>query len=370
MEDDAALGPCGLAVTGEPVPILEGLMTNASTGGAQFAVSESGTLVYLRGGSVGSSEASISWLDRSGNVAPLHAAISNWSNPHFSPDGRKLAFDIADEASSDVWIYEWERDALLRLTNHPADDLKPVWTPDGTRIAFASRRDAANGALNMYWQRSDGSGEVQRLLESPHAQEPASWHPSGKFLAFTQSTAAQRDVMILPFSGDERTGWKIGTPVPFLNTPATEMEPMFSPDGRWIAYFSGESGRNQVFVAPFPGPGGKWLVSTGPGQDPAWSQTRQELFYWSGALAGAEGQLFVAPFRVEGDTFVPRRPQLVGSTPIALRGRQRDFHVHPDGMRFAVATFQKPATAEQQNTVVVVLNFADEVRRLAPPRRQ
>jgi Tol biopolymer transport system component/tRNA A-37 threonylcarbamoyl transferase component Bud32 len=356
-----------LAVTGEPIPIVEGVMANASTGGAQFAVSDTGTLMYVPGGTVSSNEAPISWLDRSGNVTPLRTMVADWSNPAFSPDGRKLAFDITGTGNSDVWIYEWDRDANRRLTTHSGEDLKPVWTPDGSRIVYGRRDPQA--PLNMYWQRADGTGEPERLVESPLAQEPSSFHPSGRFLAFTQGTqGSQTDAMILPLEGDERTGWKAGTPIPFANTAARELEPMFSPDGRWIAYFSDESGRQQVYVRPFPGPGGKWLVSTGPGQDPAWSKTGQELFYWTGALAGAEGQVFVVPFRVHGAEFVPERPQLVPNTFIALRGRQRDFNVHPDGKRFVVAAFQKPAAMGKQDKVVAVFNFSDEIRRLGASR--
>jgi serine/threonine-protein kinase len=257
---------------------------------------------------------------------------------------------------------------LSRLTDQPGEDVKPVWTPDGTRIIFASRRDTA-GVLNMYWQPSDGTGTPQRLLESPFAQEPASWHPSGKFLAFTQITpGSTADVMILPVEGGAVSEWRFGKPVPFASTPASEAEPMFSPDGRWIAYQSDESGNNQIFVRPFPGPGGKWLASNVRGQDAAWSQARQELFYWSGPLAGADGQLFVTPFDVKGGEFVPARARLLNDTAIALRGRQRDFDVHPDGMRFAVATFQKPVATDTLNKLVAIFNFADELRRLAPAR--
>ena len=183
---------------------------------------------------------------------------ADWSNPQFAPDGLRLAMDIFDGRQNDVWVYEWMRDTLTRFTFDPADDRKPVWTPDGRRIAFTSTRDKST-ALNLYWQRADGTGEIQRLTESKNPQFPASWHPSGKYLAFSEvDSQTGFDLMILPIEGDETSGWKPGKPTVFLNTPAVEQEPMFSPDGKWIAYFSSESGSSEIFVRPFPGPGGKW----------------------------------------------------------------------------------------------------------------
>jgi Tol biopolymer transport system component len=188
----------------------------------------------------------------------LRPAADVWSNPHFSPDGRRLAIDVFDKGN-DVWVYDWMRDTASRLTFDASDDTKPVWTPDGERIAFRSLRDKAG---NLYWQRADGTGEAQRLTESKYPQFPASWHPSGKFLAFyEQHPQNQFDLLILPVDGNEASGWKPGKPEVFLSTPLGEQEPMFSPDGKWIAYYSNETGRNEVYVRPFPGGVGKWQIS-------------------------------------------------------------------------------------------------------------
>lgn len=143
-----------------------------------------------------------------------------------------------------------------------------MWTPDGRRIAFNSDRD--NSPLNLYWQRSDGSGEAQRLTRSQHSQWPVSWHPSGKFLAFEEhlvgtSLDKNWDLMILPVEGDEASGWKPGTPTAFLDSPSEEMQPNFSPDGRWLAYQSNETGRYEVYVRPFRGRGEGWRISTSGG---------------------------------------------------------------------------------------------------------
>ena len=197
---------------------------------------------------------------------------------------------------------------------------------------------------NLYWQRADGTGGVQRLTESQNPQYPASWHPSGKFLAFTENPiqrvgATGSDVWILPMEGDETSGWKPGKPTVFLNGLFAEDEPMFSPDGRWLAYSSNESGRFEVYVRPFPGPGGRWLISTSGGIFPTWSRKRSELFY--------------------------SNTELWSEAHFTPRPRQRGFDVHPDGDRFALAPFVEPTTT-RQDKVVFIFNFFDELRRIAP----
>ena len=158
-----------------------------------------------------------------------------------------------------------ERDTLTRLTSTPASDRKPVWTPDGQRVTFTSTR-ADRSTPNLYWQRADGTGEVQRLTQSKNPQLPSSWHPDGRVLAFEeQNPQTGYDVMLLPMEGDFKSGWKPGKPTAFLNSGFAEREPMFAPNGRWLAYSSNESGRDEVYVRPFPGPGSKWQISTGGG---------------------------------------------------------------------------------------------------------
>ena len=207
----------------------------------------------------------MSWMDREGKTTPLRASPADWLDPVFSPDGRQLAMAILDRGQRDVWIYDWMRDIPSRLTSDPANDEAPVWTPDGRRIAFASQR--GDGATySLYLQRADGMGEAQRLTKSRKSQFPGSWHPTGGFLAFTEFVGPRTDdyhIVMLPMNGDEATGWTAGEPTVFLSTPANEGAPMFSPDGRWLAYSSDESGRYEVYVRPFPGPGGKWQISTG-----------------------------------------------------------------------------------------------------------
>jgi Tol biopolymer transport system component/tRNA A-37 threonylcarbamoyl transferase component Bud32 len=348
-----------LEVTGPPVPALEGVMSNSTNGGAQFAVSAGGTLAYLPGRS-NSAGVPVYWMDREGRMTSLRVAPANWLHPHFAPDGRRLAMQILD-GQSDIWVYEWERDTLMRLTFDPANDQKPVWTPDGRRIAFASAR-ADKSTPNLYWQSADGTGDAQRLTESKNLQGPASWHPSGKLLAFEElNPQTNFDLMILPLEGDGTSGWKPGKPTAFLNTPFIEREPMFSPDGRWLAYQSTESGHAEVYVRPFPGPGGKWQVSTGGGVFPTWSRTKRELLYGT-----PTGQIMVAAFTIEGDSFRAEAPRHWSDARYMVRGTTRPFDLHPDGERVALALAAQTQGGAKQDHVTFVFNFFDELRRMAP----
>ena len=167
--------------------------------------------------------------------------------------------------------------------------------------------------------------------------------------------------MILPLEGDEQSGWKPGKPSVFLSTPADEREPMFSPDGRWIAYQSNEFGRTEVFVRPFPGPGGKWQISTAGGTFAAWSQKRHELFY-----IGPDNRIMVASYTVEGDSFKAEKPRLWSEQAILPLRIQRNFDLHPDGERVAAAV-ASAQPEEKLDHVTFIFNFFDELRRIAAP---
>ena len=206
-----------LAVTGPPVSAVEGVASNEGMGSAQFAVSASGTLAYLPGQSTGGG-VPIHWMDREGKTMPLRASRANWLNLLFAPDGQRLALEIFGE-QADIWVFEWARDSLTRVTSDPRADTKPVWTPGGRSLVFASTRADAS-TPNLYWQRADGTGPAQRLTESKNPQQPASWHPSGTFLAFEeQHPTTKGDLMILTMEGDEASGWKPGKPTRVLEQP-------------------------------------------------------------------------------------------------------------------------------------------------------
>ena len=343
-----------LAVAGPPVPVLEGVATNTVTAGAQFTFAANGMGAYLPGENV-STGWTINWRDRAGNTTTLRATPANLGNPSFAPDGRRLALQITDGNPNDNWIYEWARDILTRLTFDPSNDTKPVWTHDSRRIVFTSAAPP-----NLFWQRSDGTGEAQRLTESAQFQQAGSWHPNGSVLAFEQlSSATGWDLMLLPMAGDEASGWKPGKPTVFLNSPFNETEAMFSPDGRWLAYVSNESGRNEIYVRPFPGPGGKWQVSADGGVTPTWSRAKPELLY--GTLSG---QIMVAAHTTEGESFRAEKSRLWSEGRYVVRG-SRMFDLHPDGTRVAMAT-ATIASEVKHDKLTFLFNFLDELRRIAP----
>jgi len=284
----------------------------------------------------------------------------------FSPDGRRLAMSLLDaKLETDVWVYEYQRDTTSRLTFGAADNFRPVWTPDGLRLAFASDR-AKRGLANIYWQRADGTGEAQRLTEGDNPQSPSSWHPSGRFLAFTETNPQTAlDIMILPMEGSEAGGWKAGKPFVFLNGPSNEGRPQFSPDGRWIAYMSDESGRFEIYVRPFPGPGGRWQVSTNGGLWPSWSPKGKELFYEE----VSSSRIMVAAYAASGSEFQPEKPRPWASNSVPLlQGVNSPLDVSPDGKRLAVLlkTPDQSQRPVKEDRITFLFNFTDELHRIVP----
>jgi serine/threonine-protein kinase len=349
-----------LETVGQPVPIIEGVASSAENGGAQFDVSASGTLVYLQ---QSTASLPLHWVDRDGKTTPLRTRLSPWLTPSFAPDGRRLALQLHED-QHDIYIYDWTEETLTRVTADPGDDRKPVWTPDGRRLAFsASRGDAS--ADNVFWQSVDGTAEPQRLTTSTNPQQPASFHPSGKLLGLEElNPATGWDLMILPLNGDESSGWKAGVPTVFLATPFAEVLPMFSPDGNWIAYVSNETGQWEVYVRPYPGPGEKARVSNGGGMFPVWSRARRELLF-----STPDSELLVAPYSTSAGSFQAARPVPWPQGRLVLRPGNRMFDVHPDGERIVLSPAAlAPNAMYRRDRATFILNFADELRRTVPQK--
>lgn len=229
-----------------------------------------------------------------------------------------------------------------------------MWSPDGKHIVVNSTRLGAQ--LNLFWMRADGAGEAVRLTESKNAQVPTSFSPDGKRLAFMEvSPQTKYDLWTLSLEEVENDHPKPDKLDPFLVTPFNEHRPMISPNGRWPAYPSDESGRYEVYVRPFPGPGGRWQISIGGGDRPVWSKKRPELFYRSG-----EGMM-MASYTTTGEAFAPNKPR--------LWARKKDlgqfFDLAPDGKRFAVVQSEDSGQTGPTH-VTFLLNFFDELRRRAP----
>jgi Tol biopolymer transport system component len=348
-----------LEVTGPASPVLENVASDTSAG-AQFAFSNDGTLIYTRG-QVTDTDVTIMWAEQSGMTRALSSVAGDYANLRFSPDGRWLAMDIGQNSGeSAIWMLDLARDVSTPLTISGTLAYGPIWTPDSKRIAFAAQQ---SGELveNMYWQKVDGTGGMERLLESKRPQYPGSFHPLGKFLAFSEEAAPGNwDIGLLPIEGNEAVGWKVGTPGLVLNGPYIEAAPTFSPDGRWLAYVSLESGRAEIYVRSFPGLQDRRQVSIDGGLQPAWSANRLELFY--GTL---DGRIMVVPYRVSGDTFTPgkAREWSPGLMSQFSGGPNRTFDLHNDGRRLAVF---KGADLPVRDHVLLMQNFFDKVRRVAP----
>jgi serine/threonine-protein kinase len=350
-----------LETVGTAVPVLERLVRAVNTGAAQFDASENGTAVYISD-EPGATQP-LQWLARDGAITQLAAAPADWSNPRLSPDGQRLAIDRFDGRQTDVYVYDWERNVMTQLTFDPGEDWLPVWTPDGGRVMFRSTQQRF--AFNLHWQPSDGVQQSETLTDSRNPLTPASWHPNGDLVAYVEANpTTNNDIMLLPLS--QKGGAPTGPPKAFLNTAAQEITPAFSPDGRWIAYVSNELGRNGVYVRPYPGPGGQWLVAP-EGTDPTWSRARRELVY-----LGPDQRLMVATYRVTGDSFRTESTRPWASARAIARTRGlvgfdgRAFDLHPDGNRAIGAWAPESAPLPVQNTVILAFNFFDELRRLAP----
>jgi eukaryotic-like serine/threonine-protein kinase len=298
------------------------------------------------------------WLDSAGQTHPIRAIAAEYYGPiRSSPDGTRFAVSIVERGNANIWVYEWERDTITRLTFTPGFDGLPVWSPDGKHIAFTSRRA---GMANLYWMRADGAGKTVRLTESKNIQSAWSFSPDGKRLAFQEADSRTNfDLWTLPFEEVESDHPKPGKPEPFLVTPFNEFAPMISPDGRWLAYYSNESGRDEVYVRPFPGPGGKWQVSIAGGDHPVWSRKKAELFY-----RGREGMM-VASFTANVEAFAAGKPRLWA----ANENLGAYFALAPDGTRFALLQPEEPEKKGPTH-VMFLLNFFDELRRRAPPGKK
>jgi Protein kinase domain/WD40-like Beta Propeller Repeat len=340
-----------LETTGTPVPVVPEVLTTTTGGGANFDVARNGTLVYLPGG-IAATARTLVWLDRQGREQAIKAPPRAYAYPRLSPDEARIALDIRDQ-ESDIWVWDLARETLTRLTFDPAPDRFPVWTPDSKRIIFASDRA---GAANLYWQAADNTGMVERLTQSPNIQWPFSISPDGMRLVFEEQTASA-DLMALTLDKDRRTQ-------PLVQSRMyTERNGEISPDGRWLAYQSNESGQYEIYVRPFPDVNsGRWQVSTMGGTNPLWARSGQELFY-----VAPDGALMRLP--------IERGPAWRSGTPTKLFDNNyawvvagfsgRSYDISADGRRFLAI---KPATEQTgaPSNLIVVQNWFEELKQRVP----
>jgi serine/threonine-protein kinase len=353
-----AFDPERLEVYGTPAPVLQDTLTTATTGAANFSVADDGTLAYLSGTREGSQRTLI-WVDRSGREEPLGTPVRAYQYPRISPDGSRVAIDVRDE-DDDIWIWDFARRTLTRLTFDPGGDEYPVWLPDGRSIVFGS---GPPNAQNLYWQSADGTGTPSRITQSRNDQDPMSITPDGRLVLFRNVDAATRgtDIRSTPLAGSSvaQTAQDPTDGEPVLQGPFDERNAEVSPDGHWLAYESNETRRAEIYVRPFPNvAAGRWQVSNAGGRRPLWAPNGQELFYV--APDNTLLSVRVTPGREWSST--PPIPILKGEYFHAFAGG-RSYDISPDGKRFL---FIKSGENDTPVSLVVTLNWLEELKRLVP----
>jgi eukaryotic-like serine/threonine-protein kinase len=356
-------------ITGPAIGLLERMQTGR--GGLPFAIADSGMLVFVpvRGDLP---RRSLAMVDREGRTLPWSAAPAAYQHPRFSTDGRRLVYAQETESGADIWTHDLERGTRTRLTGGGINGY-PIWSPDGAGVTYQAA--ATPGRFSLFGRSLSGGGE-QSLLGDPAAagaaglpagmanllpgtmprpgsgnpHVPMSWSGDGRHLAFDErKSGAQRDIWVLERDGD---------PTPFIMTPFDEWAPAFSPDGKWLAYVSNESGRNEIYVQPYPGPGPKWPISTDGGTDPAWSPGGTELFYRRGMA------LVAVPIETRTG-FSAGAGRVLFEGAFEVIDGARNYDVAPDGRRFV---FVRGDGTEPPPRLYVVSRWLDELRARAAVR--
>jgi eukaryotic-like serine/threonine-protein kinase len=329
-----------LTLQGEPIPMGEGLGTD-DVGLASFSASSNGVLVF-RGGELGGTR--LVWLDRAGKETPVLDAPGDYRDTAISPDGTRLVYDIAEGTKSDLWIRDLTRGVSSRFTFKVEAELASLWSPDGRRIVYTSK---AKGPGDLYVKDASGTREAEPLLVDGDEKYASDWSADGKYILFTAR-------------GSEGTSWDLfaltpgaAKPIQLVKTQFAEMWASFSPDGKYIAYQSNESGRHEIYVQEFPEARNKWQVSTDGGNEPYWRGDGREVFYRSG------GRMMSVPVQT-GATFIAGTPVALFQTRFATVNARGRYHSSRDGQRFLVLA---PPAREAEQPAAVVLNWASALSR-------
>jgi serine/threonine-protein kinase len=356
-----------LEVVGGPVPIVEGM--------SRAAVSDAGTLVYISATAMAAPEGAptsgrtLVWVDRKGKEEPLGAPLNLYRFPKISPDGTRVAIAIVitgESTNTDIWVWDLVRKTLTRLTFEGMFNVSPVWTPDGKRIAFCQVGGIGSNVQGVYWKAADGSGKAEQLDTSSRGPFlPYNWSSDGKALIGAEMgmNPSLFDIEMLSMEGDHALK-------PLLRESYSESQPKISPDGRWMAYTSDESRKNEVYVRPFPEVNnGRWQISTNGGDSPLWSPDGRELFYRSGDSVMAVSVKTESSFNIVGTPQILFRGTYVQGT--LLEGSPWD--IHPDGKRFLMikppaSTGASPAAALPRQKINIVLNWTEELKQRVPAK--
>jgi serine/threonine-protein kinase len=331
-----------LTVTGTEVPVVDSVSVTGPAGSADYAFSQTGVLVYTEGLTQGGS--SLAWVDRKGAPQPLPGQLArSWGTGRLSPDGRRVANGILGGRGADIWVVDLSRGTSTRLTFDQADqNLTAIWSPDGRRIVYTGAKDGKTG---IYSVPADGSGQPELVIQGGGV--PKSFTPDGKTLLYTQGGSDRSRIMVLSMTGRATPD----QPRLLREASAADTDAQVSPDGKWVAVTSNETGQPEVYVLPFPGPGPKVQISTQSGQRPRWAKNGRELFYWTYPATTLMSVL------IQPAPFSPSAPRemfkaFVGTT----------WDVTSDGDHFLIET---PGT-QGGTTFATVTNWFDELRRRAP----
>jgi Tol biopolymer transport system component len=342
--------PRNLKLQGEPRQVADHIERMDSLGpapGAIFTASPNGVLMWRRASQ--SPESVLQWVDRSGKKLGVVGQPADYSNPALSPDNRRLAIGIRDPQTKtrDIWIFDLLRGTKTRMTFDPADDLDSIWSPDGTRIAFTSNR---LGQRDIYQTPADGSGSAELLLGGKGGgKNVEDWSMDGKYLVYNYQTPTRTGLYVLPLTGDRK-------PMPVVNTEFIAQQGQFSPNGRWLAYRSLESGKSEVYVQGFTldsaQPRGKWQISTTGGELPRWRRDGKELFYHFG------NTFYAVDVKTDGTSFEAGIPRPLFDAATVATGNAisaaTPFVVSSDGQRFLVFA---PAEKLANEPLQVVVNW-------------
>ncbi len=343
------------AVVGNPVRVIERVGAT-TTGALNAAVTRAGMLIYLSEEVGDDAPRSLVWLDRQGRETPVPAPPRAYASARLSPDETRVAVAIRDR-EQDIWVWDFARQTLTRLTSDPAGDLAPIWTPDGKRVVFASTR---SGVYNLYAQAADGTGAAMRLSDGGNTQAPDAITPDGAFLIGREvRPATKADIVRFPMDGSGA-----GSPDVLVDTRFDEWNADVSPNGEFIAYQSNEAGRLEVYVQRYPRlAGGRWQVSLSGGSQPQWTRDGRELIYVDDG-----GRLSSVTVSTRGTTVEVGRPVTLFTTRYASQGDDpfRSYDASRDGQRFLM--IKDAAERASSPALVVVQDWVEELTRLLPVR--
>jgi serine/threonine protein kinase len=324
-----------LKITGAEVPIYQGIRIDPA-GPAEFDISTNGTLVYIPGGGTGD-EQTLVLVDRQGVETPLTNTQRSYNHPRFSPNGERVAYNINEK----IWIHDVVRDIQTPLTFVGSLNRFPSWTPDNKMVTFQSYR---SGFYNIYRKRADGIGEAELLISGANIQSGGSWSNDGTLFAFYEiHPNTQRDIWVY--------NTRDGSTTSFLNTPDDESTPAISPDGKWIAYTSNRTGQYEIYISPYPGPGGEERISTQGGDHAVWAPHGRELFYRAG------DQMMVVLVETEPSLKLGM-PERLFEKPYLFDSRVTQYDIHPDGKRFLMVKSEESTS----NKINIVLNWFEALK--------